>query len=129
MTETVFNGRGGRRYLARESRIAGRRATTLYTTNSPGGDWTPLPMRLSWMSAVYGLAYERWPPLLIDALVEQPDGSVVIVFRDEMAWERMHVTRLDRESMWRAILKPGARAWVLERIRFMNYDGEDMPPV
>jgi hypothetical protein len=118
----------GDEYLVRIVRadhraLVGRRtqAMVLMRPNAQA-DWDPVSMKLTINSRVKHSLYRAWPPESVDDL-SCVNGQLTMMFRDH--WNPYFV---ENTYEWRATLNSKKGAWILSRLRRLDYDGTDVPP-
>lgn len=93
-----------------------------------GAPCRELPLPLDFASWVRYGWLGVWPPATFER-VEVDDGSLVIEFRDPwIPFERPVLPfRYDQESLWKATYRRRRGRWRLERVRHLDYEGDDRP--
>lgn len=103
-----------------------RDRVSIRQSNDGGKSWTLLPMKLSLRSWLTHALFTTWPPESIDTM-SCDSVQVLIEYRDR--WRPYDKPVLpDRESFWRARFVSDRNHWVLERLRYLDYEsGADKP--
>lgn len=92
----------------------------LLRTRDAGRQWQPVSWRRGFIDRMRHGGFPVWPPEAIISLAGD-QSELELTFRDE--WVPYEP---GGESLWRAHCRTGG-TWKVQRIRLMDYDGEDTP--
>ena len=119
-------------YKAQIQRSQGEQdSLSVLSSSDAGKTWSELPLKLEIRSWVRQLvASASWPPEKIDTF-EFEDGTLQLEYRDRWIPHQASVLpfNLDQESLWRACYDSGKGKWKIEHLKYMDYDGDDCPPI
>lgn len=92
----------------------------LLRTRDAGAQWQPVSWRRGFIDRIRHGGFPVWPPEAVISLAGD-QSQLEVTFRDE--WVPFEP---GGESLWRAH-RPNGGTWKVQRIRLMDYDGEDTP--
>jgi hypothetical protein len=90
-----------------------------------GAAYYDLPLTLTPFSRIVLSRFTQWPPETCDRLVWEKH-RLRFYYRDQ--WEPFFRASLP-EGLWKATFLTERGAWSLARLRSMDYEGRDKPPV
>ncbi len=103
----------------------------VYRSSDNGTTWTQVSLALTWSSRLrHAMLESRWPPLYLDN-AEVRDGRLCLAFRDPwFPYDRQPPKdSQEREGEWLASYDPQSDRWTLKRVRTLDYEGSDHPPM
>ena len=91
-----------------------------------GSVYEELPLMLTFASLVLRSWRTAWPPESVDRLAYE-ENRLQLYYRDD--WPAFYIPTFT-PGLWRATFLPErGGAWTLSRLRSMDYEHEDKPPI
>lgn len=95
-----------------------------------GQSWSKLSLNIDFFSKIKLIPYQNWPPEKIDILGLK-DDQLFLEYRDPWIPFEQSVLPFnwDKESLWRASYSILTSRWNIQRVKVLDYDNSDNPPL
>ncbi len=94
----------------------------VYFSTDSGESWRELPLKLALLTRITTGLPATWPPEDLDRFYFQ-DQRLCMEYRDQWVPYEAPILQFCAESLWKAWYRAKSRKWVLQRLRYLDYEG------